>query len=772
MSRTNAADFDAAQALGMFQQRFTMDYGRQRSGSKPASGNDEYYPVFHLDMISIVGCPLRPITNRSGFFDNVTFTLQHWQAPYASKHAASSLPFDLAHRTFRLATGASREVWFVVMHPVQAEILELPQSRAERRRRQKESGQSSGMRRHHAEALAAHVKEMFLDGELLGEGVEPSWSLGDGRSQNISFEKWSTFQALFMERWSSFAEEHAYDPFWVEHQPAFHAYDHGANIQIEVGQPLEHLPRETRLRTDEDESDSESSDDGDDGSAPGGGSGTADEDGGSGDETTGRDDGPQALYGDGLEKLREELEQKYNLDHIERVSYALAADINCLEGAAEDGEEDTRQDREALCLLADRSRVAGEYGSARDFTFYPLAFHPRYGNFSSGGPPGFLNNLCTIMRDNMSLQNDGVDVLSFGFFQGYSNIKRSIRSRADDLLATRGIATAALTLPPSEASRNPAHIRARQARLLRRLRGELTPEQPQSSTPFARERERIEAAMAQEQMAFRMEQVVTVRASQLIRRRRDFFSVLQPIFQLMRFFLKESVLYTPVLRSLRPSIFPGVLCSFARLFELALGEMDRRFRAKGEEGLDLALSEGIAVLDRLGNFCFTGDPRVLPSTVLGPLVTMESLRKGAWPFVSPAMLDFRGSVGKMNTVRWPRTADNRPILLHVAALAYHYGPVVAANRHSQIWFGQLGGKAIHDIRVAVRFLEEVFRELWIPQTVAFIAFQLRRQLNRNVRSGKPPAEHLRQSERINTVLTSWEASEEPFSSQHVASCPI
>lgn len=48
--------------------------------------------------------------------------------------------------------------------------------------------------------MATYVKEVFLDGELLGEGVELSWNLGDRRSQNISFEKWSVFQTLFMER--------------------------------------------------------------------------------------------------------------------------------------------------------------------------------------------------------------------------------------------------------------------------------------------------------------------------------------------------------------------------------------------------------------------------------------------------------------------------------------------------------------------------------------------------------------------------------------------
>ncbi|PCD20081.1 hypothetical protein AU210_016779 [Fusarium oxysporum f. sp. radicis-cucumerinum] len=86
--------------------------------------------------------------------------------------------------------------------------------------------------------------------------------------------------------------------------------------------------------------------------------------------------------------------------------------------------------------------------------------------------------------------------------------------------------------------------------------------------PFAREGHRIRAAMSQDQVAFRMEQVVTIRPSKLERGHRHFFSVLHPIFQLMRFFLKEKRAYTTVLRSFLPSVFPTILCSFAKLFEL------------------------------------------------------------------------------------------------------------------------------------------------------------------------------------------------------------
>jgi len=82
-----------------------------------------------------------------------------------------------------------------------------------------------------------------------------------------------------------------------------------------------------------------------------------------------------------------------------------------------------------------------------------MAFHSAYGNFTSAGPPRFLkDHVLAVMKDNMSFQNDGADVLSCEYFQAYSNIKRSIRYNPEDLLVTQGTATAALTLPTGDAN--------------------------------------------------------------------------------------------------------------------------------------------------------------------------------------------------------------------------------------------------------------------------------------------------------------------------------
>ncbi|KFZ14233.1 hypothetical protein V501_03334 [Pseudogymnoascus sp. VKM F-4519 (FW-2642)] len=53
---------------------------------------------------------------------------------------------------------------------------------------------------------------------------------------------------------------------------------------------------------------------------------------------------------------------------------------------------------------------------------------------------------------------------------------------------TRGVATAALTLPES-AAKGSARVRAVQQRFLRRMQSSATPDDPEASRPFARERD-------------------------------------------------------------------------------------------------------------------------------------------------------------------------------------------------------------------------------------------------------------------------------------------
>ncbi|KAK2684483.1 hypothetical protein QWA68_016508 [Fusarium oxysporum] len=98
--------------------------------------------------------------------------------------------------------------------------------------------------------LASYIKDIFLKGELLGEGVEPRWALGGTETKMIAFDKWVIFQALFMDGWTGFLEKLSTqgDNFWTDHQPVFHAYDYGANINIEVNEGIANLEQETVVK--------------------------------------------------------------------------------------------------------------------------------------------------------------------------------------------------------------------------------------------------------------------------------------------------------------------------------------------------------------------------------------------------------------------------------------------------------------------------------------------------------------------------------------------
>lgn len=756
----------------MLHRLHTIDYGSRRGGSKPANAADEYHPLFFLDYISIVGRPLRPLTRTNDrFFDNVTVSFQSWQMPYTGKHQYQ-LPFDLQNRTFRLASAATRETWFVVMHPIVAPATELLSSRRERLKKQVKSSRLSALKTHHAQALTSYIKEIFLSGDLVGERVEPSWNLNSPLSQKLTGNKWTLFQERFMEDWEEHVERHSYDSFWAQNQPVFHAYDYGANIEMTVSERLQSLEKETRLRPDDNvdgssEADSDSESDTDEGDEERAVRGSrAQSDSTVVFPTQRREDdwpldldpspnGHNSLYSEGLRQLLTELDQKYDLDNISSVSYALAVDLHCLDVSSLDPDE-----KRPLCMLADRNLVRREYGSASGasgLTFYPMAFHPAYGNFTSAGPPAFLkDHVLAVMRDNMSFQNDGADVLSCEYFQAYTNIKRSIRYNPEDLLVTQGIATAALTLPLTDAHSS-GRIKAKQQRLLEQLQGDRTPHDPDASKPFARERQRIQHALDRNEFAYRMEQVVSIDVARLVPERRNLRTVLRPIFQLIRFYLQEPQHYTHILRSFRPQIFPRVLGSFARVFELAMDEMLLRFRAQGSMGLNVALAEGVASLDRLGHYCFTGSPQVLMASVLKPLRTIDSLQRGGWPFIDPGMLNLQQGEGTMDIVKWPRGRDGRPILMHVASLAFHYGPEVAASRHSLVWFRDLGGKSINGPAGATRFLQDLFRDLWIPQMVAFVSHQLRRRASRDQESGLQVLQEQR------SAIDAWSRSPHPFS---------
>jgi hypothetical protein len=208
--------------------------------------------------------------------------------------------------------------------------------------------------------------------------------------------------------------------------------------------------------------------------------------------------------------------------------------------------------------------------------------------------------------------------------------------------------------------------------------------------------------------------------------------------------------------------------SFADMFAQAIDSIHRRFEATGGKGLSVALAEGVSALDRLGSYCFTGFPKSLMGSVLRPLGTIESIEEGGWPFINPQMLDLRGA-GSLNIGQWPRRENGRPVLMHIASIAFHYGSEVAASCQSEIWFNELGGLRVQGPSSAAKFVEELIQELWRPQTIAFVARQFRRRISRGnqiqAASNGQGALQILEDQRERVKL--WARSENPFCWEYV-----
>jgi hypothetical protein len=58
---------------------------------------------------------------------------------------------------------------------------------------------------------------------------------------------------------------------------------------------------------------------------------------------------PDGLYSKGLKELATDVDQKYDVENISTMSYALAVDLHCLDSA----DPSDPDDKPALCLLAD-----------------------------------------------------------------------------------------------------------------------------------------------------------------------------------------------------------------------------------------------------------------------------------------------------------------------------------------------------------------------------------------------------------------------------------
>lgn len=771
IGRISDGSISGHEALKMFQERPTLDYGACRIRKKNRSADRVLLPQFYLDFISIVGKPLAALTpleppeGTQTFDHSFTLGLHMWGTPYSGKHIRG-IDFDIENRTFCLGKASSRELWFIVMHPVAPQMTSLNGTRAQRRRDRNKRSARSAMEVQHATQLSRYIKSVFMSRGLLGEGIERGTPLAQRRSQTMSLRKWAEFQCCFVEGWPGFRDSHRSDVFWAQHEPAFHAYDYGANTELPVVvEDLDGMARpELQSDTESDQSDDERSQ----GDHPGTSASVSEV-----NETAGSEASPPASPADGetepgegtatvqsIEKLIESYHIRYDIGGIAHISYAIAT---CVSEHEDDADE--QPSRPQNCLLADRRRVAQQYGGrSNEFTFYPMGFNPRYGNFSSPRPPRFLEAVLSIIEAN-GPRNFGANIFSFGHCHGYTNTKRCIRHSPDDFLATKGIATGAMTLPRKPGLGGARAVQRREA-LIRKLTGAAFDqcEGVPPTRPFAREADLIENAIKAEEYPFRLEQVVSVDVGRIASEPGigHWQAAFSPVPHIMRFFCIDTDRYEHIFATFPNSIFPGILVAFGRLFDKALSEIYRRFEAGGSEAVDLATAEGTAALDRLGNYCFTGDSRALPSSILRCLGTMESLDTGGWPFIDPGVLSFCGTKStRIDFGDWPTSQmEGRavPKLLHIASLCYYYGMSVGLHRQQELLFD-----ITHRSIVLNRGLGELtygfLIKSWVEEMKSFMYTQIRRRIQEHESQVNYTAEVRKDAQ---AALDKWDVSPCPF----------
>ncbi|KAK4060174.1 uncharacterized protein Triagg1_10872 [Trichoderma aggressivum f. europaeum] len=751
-------------------------------------------PTFFLDFLAVIGKPGQAVSRatESHPLSSISISFKDWSAPYSSKHIKSMLDFSLIGRTFKVGADGLAMTWFIIFTPDPRaayggqegddDDLEGSHGRTQGRempgtgRRKK----ATALRRHRAQKFSRYFLAC-VGSTILGRGIEDSWRLNGQETAQLSLRDWARLQDALLSGWADFVRENsARDRFWAGVQLAFHAYGYGGNVCIDIGDDTP-VPDMEEVYEDkegggntEDEYSSLNADTEDEGSVTGASprrgspaESVLDEFGDSQSEEDGDDGvgGPRRSRGapraesaergarlmefagraPGIQQLSSTIEAVFCLDAVHSVAYALAADINCL------------SDGRPVCLLADFQAVEGEYleGTKQAcLTPYPLAFHPGFGNFTSTAPPDFIKDAIEPVRLNMRRENDDDEIVAAEYFQGYSNIKKTVRFNPQDLLASKAIATAALALPAKGPGVTHSAIGTQQ-RLLARLRGEGNPDAPRQAIPYAREASQLEKCIQESEFAFRMEQVITVSVSKILPENRSAAAVFRPMAQLISLFLTAQDRYAGVLRAFNPKVFPGVLTSYCRIFELITTSILTQFDNAGGRGLSIELGEAMAAVDRLGSFCFTGDRRVLPRATFEYLGTSNSLRHHAFPYINPKILGFAGR-GRIEMCDWPGVRDRKVHLLQAATLQFYYGKQVAAGREAeaQVQLIAANTQAVAD------FIKVVFRRHFIPEMCQFFAARTRKLLQKRRRGEALTAGQERDVQTAYAELDAWEAADE------------
>lgn len=723
---TNSDDWSFARAQDMLHTCYALDYSSHAPPETP-----EIVPTFHLDYVSIRGRPYRPITRRGSVFESVTMIFNKWQTPFSNKH--EHVTFDMTHTTFFLGKASTRESYFLVLAPTHVETRALPATAADFRS-QAAMVKRSPVRRDHAAEIHRFLIEIFLQTPALAtERVQPSWTLATADAAQLTQDKWQILQQTMLDTWDDYFHRLP-DPFWRERQPAIWAYDFGANIQLQADpEDVDHHPPTPSP--------------GDPGygiftprtppasMAPAPRSEPADdrpEEHASPAPASPADDGahhadPPTLVT--LADLEDTLHRKFDFRNLVDFTYALAVELNSCT-IHPDGSYDVR------CLLADRRAFDAQYetrSGTRGYTFYPLAFSPRYGNITSPLPPRFLDDhVIAPLASHLSAANAGLPILSSDFFQAYSGIKRQMRHVASDLLATQGIASAVVGMPRGELSQQALRVQRKHARLHQQLAPQPAHEHPAANIPYRREKSRLQTAIATQSVPLRFEAIYRLHVHRLRSRHHAHQAqlILEPLRQTMLFYLTKLEVYRPLVRPFPTAQFPGTLVNFCEFFATLQEGLVAQYERDPTHSF--ARAEAMSLLDRAGRFCFTGDRRVILRRIFTATQTQEGMLHMGWPFIDPHLLNLRLAPLTFGS-GWPRNDDESWLLSQYAALTFHYGKETAEYQYTTALCAALGTRMHDGGETALLFTNQLVEHVIVPQLVEYLGRAVQRICQRESR---------------------------------------
>ena len=162
-------------------------------------------------------------------------------------------------------------------------------------------------------------------------------------------------------------------------------------------------------------------------------------------------------------------------------------------------------------------------------------------------------------------------------------------------------------------------------------------------------------------------------------------------------------------------IFPGILVAYVRLFEVMFDDLYRRWKLMNQENkaFSIALRGSVAVIDRLCNICFTGNPKALQLKLFENMGLKEGISCRGWPWINPAHLDLRPLSGYINKSTW-RNVYQKPKLLPLSSIRYHYGDTVPEACLQAVSITDFKEASLLDIEELLELFCLFVKQSWIP----------------------------------------------------------